>query len=69
MHFPGLGLLMGIFILLLVGSIMIILFGLLILFLPAALFAFLVWLVTGSVLLAGLAFFIIGLLTLMRRLV
>ena len=58
----------GFFILLLVGSIMIFLFGLLILFLPAALIALLVWLVTRSVLLAGLAFFAFGLLTLMRRL-
>jgi len=50
MLLPGLGLLIGLFVLLLIGGIMIFLVGLLILFLPAALLALLVLLVTKSVL-------------------
>lgn len=68
MYITGLGVLIGLFILLLVGAIMIFLVGLMILFLPAALIALLIFLATGRMLLAGLAFFVFGLLFLMRKL-
>lgn len=66
MHLLGLGLLIGLFVLLLAGVIMIKLLGALSVLIPAAFFAFLVWLVTRSLPLSGAAFLAFVLLSQLR---
>ena len=66
MHLFGLWLLIGFFVLLSAGFIMINLLGALSVLTPAALFAFLVWLVTRNLPLAGVVFLSFVLLSLLR---
>ena len=55
-------------VLLIIGIIIIILIAEVLLFLlPAALIAFVVWFLTGSLFLAGIAFLIVALISLSRR--
>lgn len=57
----------GLIILLIIGSIIIALAGVLIAFLPALIAAGIVWWITGNETFAGLAFLLIALLSLTRR--
>ena len=62
-----LGLLLGLFILVLIGSVIIWVVGALIFFLPAAVIAGVVWYLTGNSDYAGLAFLLVALLSITRR--
>lgn len=53
--------------LLIVGAIVIILFEALIFFLPAIVLALVVWSFTGSLTLAGVAFFAVALISILKR--
>jgi hypothetical protein len=60
--------LIALIVLVLIGLVIIIaIIGSIILFLPAAIIAFVVWLLTGDLFLAGLAFLVVALLLIFRR--
>jgi hypothetical protein len=55
------------FLLLLVGVIVIMLIGALIFLLPAAILAFVVWFLTGSLFWAGVVFLVIAIISLLKK--
>jgi len=63
----SLGLLLGLIVLVLIGSVIIWVVGALIFFLPAAVMAGVVWYLTGNSDYAGIAFLLVALLSITRR--